>query len=1296
MAIGHGSTVNTGAGVEGLALGAYARAGSAGWSGAMAVGGHSDAVLDGTALGYYAKAEAQSSVALGRSSTATERDTVSVGSSTIKRRLVNLQDARVSAGSTDAVTGNQLFATNEEIKKIKTSSDGAMARLNAAKVMIGQNAAAEGNYDTAVGYGAKATGSHSNAIGYSATTAGANAVAIGTLAAGAAASAVSLGNRAAVDATSDSGVAVGANAKVNANAAGSVALGANAVATVANTVSVGTATARRKIVNVADGTVGSGSNEAVTGNQLFSTEQRVTTATTTANTAKTTAESAQTAANSALGRLNASTQVMGQDAAASGSNAVAVGRRSRSEGTSSVAIGNESVASGIYGTAIGHQAKASGTWASSMGQFADAAGNSAIAAGTSTKAAGNHSVAIGALAEVDATGQNSVALGHGAKVAAGAKNAIALGYGSVAATADTVSVGSATVQRKIVNVADGEVSGTSNDAITGKQLSATEQRVSDVTATANAAKTTAETAATTATAALGRLNADKIVVGQGAAATGSNATAVGMNSKASGNFATASGHAANATGAYGVAVGSGSSASQASGIALGNSAAATAANAIATGRLSKSQGTSAVAMGNESTASGNYTTAIGHQAKAGSAWTNAMGYQADAAGSSAIAVGSVAKASANHSIAIGDRAEVNANAIDSVAVGRSASVSAAATGAVALGMGSVATAANTVSVGSATVKRKIVNVADGTVSATSTDAVTGKQLHLQQQAVADNADRIDGNQTGIGSNRDSIADNRSGIGANRSDIAALRSEFDAYVPDLDGLVTFNEDRTIVDLEGARLTGVRDGDISSATSKDAVTGGQLFVTNERVASLEGLNQYVKVGTDGESESAHAVLMGVAIGDSANAATTAATAIGAYAAAHGVSSVALGRGSYVDALGVDGFALGTATRVSAHSGLAIGAQSVVEAGATNSVALGNLSIVTESNAVSLGNDNLKRRVVNMGAGINTNDAVNIAQLGQTLDGLGGGARVGAAGQIIAPQYKVQGSDYTNVGDALGALDSAVVTARSGVDSIDNRLNRLFQEEATARTDGPGRLNLGGAQGMVLGNVANGMIAAGSRDAVNGGQLYEVQKNLQGQIDGLEGRTAEPAAFASRQGAPMAMSVEGGGEAIVSQDTPAPTPTPVANDPVAPEAVVKAEGEHAVAVGSEGKERSVKHVARGTADTDAVNVQQLNDVLERSNQYTDVAVEGLNKRLDGMDKRFNRMAAMSSAQSAMAMNTAGLNTYNRLGAGVGHSDGESALAVGYQRVMNERGSATFSLNGAFTNSGEKTVGVGVGIGW
>ncbi|MCS4234936.1 YadA-like family protein, partial [Stenotrophomonas sp. BIGb0135] len=563
------------------------------------------------------------------------------------------------------------------------------------------------------------------------------------------------------------------------------------------------------------------------------------------------------------------------------------------------------------------------------------------------------------------------------------------------------------------------------------------------------------------------------------------------------------------------------------------------------------------------------------------------------------------------------------------------------------------------------------NVADGRIAAGSRDAVNGSQLHATNQKV----------------------------GENRTEISDLRAALDGMQPHA-GRNLMAAGEPVIDFGGARLAGVGAGDISSADSKDAVNGGQLYATNSRLTKIENRNQYFAIGHNADGELASATEYAIAIGGSAEASANGALAIGSFSIAAGTSSVALGRGSYVAEEGLEGFALGTATRVSADSGLAIGAKSVVDKGAEGGVALGNRSVATERNTVSLGNDTLTRRIVNVANGTADHDAATVGQLKRIATVFGGS--VDANGTPVSPSFNVQGSQYRTVGDALTALDTSVQDNEKSLSSLDRNLNRLFQEDPASRSDGPGRLNLGGTHGMVLGNVANGLIAAGSRDAVNGGQLYEVQKNLQGQIDTLEGRDNAPVAMMGRKGAPLALSSDAPtttGDAPTTTSEVAP-PTAPADTPVAkvdtPAPVVKAEGDTAVAVGSEGKERSVKHVAKGTADTDAVNVRQLNDVLERANEYTDVAVEGLNKRLDGMDKRFNRMAAMSSAQSAMAMNTAGLNTYNRLGAGVGHSDGESALAVGYQRVMNERGSATFSLNGAFTNSGEKTVGVGVGIGW
>ena len=73
---------------------------------------------------------------------------------------------------------------------------------------------------------------------------------------------------------------------------------------------------------------------------------------------------------------------------------------------------------------------------------------------------------------------------------------------------------------------------------------------------------------------------------------------------------------------------------------------------------------------------------------------------------------------------------------------------------------------------------------------------------------------------------------------------------------------------------------------------------------------------------------------------------------------------------------------------------------------------------------------------------------------------------------------------------------------MDKVETQLRSVFQD-TTTRSDGLNELTLAGAQGMVISNVANGLVAAGSRDAVNGGQLHDVQQQLNGRMDGLEQR-------------------------------------------------------------------------------------------------------------------------------------------------------------------------------------------------
>ncbi len=537
----------------------------------------------------------------------------------------------------------------------------------------------------------------------------------------------------------------------------------------------------------------------------------------------------------------------------------------------------------------------------------------------------------------------------------------------------------------------------------------------------------------------------------------------------------------------------------------------------------------------------------------------------------------------------------------------------------------------------------LTNLADGRVAPGSRDAVTGNQLYAAEQKISQN----------------------------RNDLDAMRREREMGQQAIRGM-----DASVIDYGGARLTGVAEARLS-ADSSDVVRGSQLYGTNTRISELEGDAQFMSIGSAPISERASAGVAGVAVGNSAKTGLEGGTAVGTFAEAMGRNSTAIGRAASVSVDSENGFAMGVGAQVGggvggANEGIAIGAGARVGSGAHGSLALGNGSLADEVGVVSFGGVGMKRRLVNIANGTANHNAATVGQLRGALSALGG--EVDANGNIVGPRFNVQGQARSTLNGALQALDGAVVTNTSRVDKVETQLRSVFQDTPSVRADGVNQLTLAGANGMVISNVANGLIAAGSRDAVNGGQLHSMQQQLNGRMDGLEQRIDE-----------------------------APAPRTLASSsvpkPQAEETSVVPDGKDSQQVASVGEGDKPTQQPKANKDDSPkpqVDTAELEKMLARANEYTDGAISNFERRLDKMDKRFNRMAAMSSAQSAMAMNTAGLATYNRLGAGVGYSEGESAMAVGYQRVLNEKGSATFSLNGAFTNSGERSMGVGVGIGW
>lgn len=538
----------------------------------------------------------------------------------------------------------------------------------------------------------------------------------------------------------------------------------------------------------------------------------------------------------------------------------------------------------------------------------------------------------------------------------------------------------------------------------------------------------------------------------------------------------------------------------------------------------------------------------------------------------------------------------------------------------------------------------LTNLADGRVAPGSRDAVTGSQLYAAEQKISQN----------------------------RNDLETMRKEREMGEQAMRGLDTSGP----IDFGGARLTGVAEA-MLSADSSDVVRGSQLYETNSRVSAMEGISQYVSVGAAPGYGPAQAGPVGLAIGNFAKTGNDGGTAVGTHAKALGRNSIALGRASVVHEDSDSGFALGTGAEVGiagggARGGIAIGAGAKVGKGANGSLAIGEGSQANDAGVVSFGSATTYRRLVNIANGTANHNAATVGQLRGALSALGG--EVDANGNIVGPSFNVQGQSQSTLNGALEALDGAVVSTTSRVNQVESQLRSVFQETPSVRADGTHQLTLAGANGMVISNVANGLIAAGSRDAVNGGQLHSMQQQLNGRMDGLEQRIEDQ---------PQA-------RAIAAASTPSPSTEETAPTP-------ETGGSPQVASAGEGDKPAPQPKSKqDDTPKPQVDTAELEKMLARANEYTDGAISTFERRLDKMDKRFNRMAAMSSAQSAMAMNTAGLATYNRLGAGVGYSEGESAMAVGYQRVLNEKGSATFSLNGAFTNSGERSMGVGVGIGW
>ena len=835
----------------------------------------------------------------------------------------------------------------------------------------------------------------------------------------------------------------------------------------------------------------------------------------------------------ALGRLSIA---MGDSSKADGANAIALGNAAKAAGIMSIGLGDNANASQDYAmalgaeseaaenaTAIGNKAHAKGVNSIALGNGSQALADSAIAIGQGNKANGADAIALGngsqssglnaiALGKASVvTGDNSLALGSNTN--ANGINSVALGAGSIADQDDSVSVGSDSLQRKIVNVKNGTIKADSHDAINGSQLYA----ISDSVAKRLGGGSSVNVDDGTVKAPTYNLkNGNKNNVGDAltvldqftlqwdqnrdkySAAHGSSTASV-ITDVADGAVSDSSKDAVNGsqlkatnddveTNTTNIATNTGNIATNTANIATNTTNITNLTDTV--GDLKDDallwNGTAFNA------AHGTETTSTITNVKAGTLSddsTDAVNGSQLKDTNDNVATNTTNIASNTANIATNT---ANINTLNT-------SIDTLEQDAI-LWNGTAYSAAHGTETAST-----ITNVKAGTLSENSTDAVNGAQLN------ATNAN---------------VATNTTNIATNTASINTLNTSIDALEQDAllwDG-TAFSAAHG-ANKDASKITNVLAGTVSSA-STDAINGSQLHGLSSSIATYLGGGATVSDsgvfsgptynidGNDYTNVGAALDAINTSLSDSLGDALLWDSTTGAFSAKHGstasvITNVADGAVSDSSSDAVNGSqlydvsnsvvdVLGGGAGVNTDGSISAPTYTIANTDYDNvGDALNALDTTLddamlwdatagENGAFSASHDGSASKITNVAAGTisdTSTDAVNGAQLhgvsSSVAEALGGGAAVNSDGSISAPTYTIADTDYTNVGDAMNAIDS----------TLDNAL--LW--DAAAGENGAFNASHDG-KASVITNVANGQINETSTDAVNGSQLNATNMLIQ----------------------------------------------------------------------------------------------------------------------------------------------------------------------------------------------------------
>ncbi|WP_274813362.1 YadA-like family protein [Escherichia coli] len=1012
-------------------------------------------------------------------------------------------------------TGTGWVAIGEDAKANSFTDTGG-----GSSTAVGYHSTADGRWSTALGAKTHSLGEASVALGINTTSAGERSLAIGA------------------SATSTGGFSIALGRYANSVGEFSIAQGDHAETGADDAIAFGRESKALGIMSIALGATANASKE-------YAMALGASSAASAANAIAVGRNSAAAGVDSlAFGRLSAANAAnaiaMGAESKAA-ENATAVGTNAEANGLNSIALGSGSIADVDNTIALGNQSQAVAAGAIAIGQGNKADGANAIALGNGSITGGVNAIALGQGSYAGL--ENGTAIG--AQASAQGKNSVALGAGSVATDADTVSVGNTTAQRQIVNMAAGDISTTSTDAINGSQLYAISKSVAD-----NLGGGATVNAQGVVTSPNYRLKSG-IFGTVGDALTGLDNNTLQWDSL---KKAYSAAHGTDTTSTItnvkdGAISDTSKDAVNGSQLKTTNDNVATNTANITTNTNSINTLTDSVGDLKDDALLWNGTAfSAAHGTDATSKITNVKdgdltAGSTDAVNGSQLKTTNDAVAANTTNIATNTTNITNlTDAVDSL--GDDSLLWNATAGAFSAAHGTDATS-------------KITNVKDGDLTAGSTDAVNGSQLKTTNDAVAANTTNIATNTTNItnltdavdslgddsllwnatagafsaahgteatskitnvkdgdltagstdavnGSQlkttNDAVAANTTNIATNTTNITNLTDAVDSLGDDsLLWNATAGAFSAAHGTEAtSKITNVKDGDLT-AGSTDAVNGSQLKTTNDAVAAN---TTNIATNTTNITNLTDAV---DSLGD--DSLLWNATA-GAFSAAHGTDAT-----SKITNV-KDGDL--TAGSTDAVNGSQLKTTNDAVAANTTNIATNTTNITNLTDAVdSLGDDSLlwnatagafsaahgtdaTSKITNLLAGTvssDSTDAINGSQLYGLADSftsyLGGGADISDAGVLTGPTYTIGGTDYNNVGDALAAINTSFSTS----------LGDALLWDATAK-GGDGAFSAGRGTdntASIITNVADGAISSTSSDAINGSQLYDTSKYIADTLGG-----------------------------------------------------------------------------------------------------------------------------------------------------------------------------------------------------